>query len=177
MSHEETAATGTTTPLRVTIFNEFLHERENETVAGIYPDGIHKTLQRVLEASLPVEVETATLRAEQHGLSQEVVSATDVMLWWGHKAHGEVSDEVWDRVMRVNLTGTMLMCRAAIRLMLDAGGGSIVNVTSEAALRGSAAGAAYTASKHAVVGLTRSTLHDAHGPFGTAEQVLTVRMR
>lgn len=70
---------------------------------------------------------------------------------------GEVSDEVWERVMRVNVTGTMLMSRAAIPLMLEAGQGSIVNVTSEAGLRGSAAGAAYTTSKHAVVGLTRST--------------------
>lgn len=70
---------------------------------------------------------------------------------------GEVSDEVWERVMRVNVTGTMLMSRAAIPLMLEAGRGSIVNVASEAGLRGSAAGAAYTASKHAVVGLTRNT--------------------
>ncbi len=70
---------------------------------------------------------------------------------------GEVSDQVWERVMRVNVTGTMLMSRAAIPLMLEAGGGSIVNVTSEAGLRGSAAGSAYTTSKHAVVGLTRNT--------------------
>lgn len=70
---------------------------------------------------------------------------------------GEVSDAVWERVLRVNLTGTMLMSRAAIPLMLEAGQGSIVNVTSEAGLRGSAAGAAYTASKHAVNGLTLNT--------------------
>jgi len=70
---------------------------------------------------------------------------------------GEVSDAVWERVLRVNLTGTMLMSRAAIPLMLEGGSGSIVNVTSEAGLRGSAAGAAYTASKHGVNGLTLST--------------------
>lgn len=70
---------------------------------------------------------------------------------------GEVSDAVWERVMRVNVTGTMLMSRAAIPLMLEAGSGSIVNLTSEAGIRGSAAGAAYTASKHAVIGLTKST--------------------
>lgn len=70
---------------------------------------------------------------------------------------GEVSDDVWERVMRVNVTGTMLMCRAAIPLMLEAGRGSIVNVSSEAGLRGSAAGVAYTSSKHAVIGMTRST--------------------
>ncbi|MFH8252246.1 SDR family NAD(P)-dependent oxidoreductase [Microbacterium sp. B2969] len=70
---------------------------------------------------------------------------------------GELSDAVWERVMRVNVTGTMKLMRAVIPAMLAQGGGSIVNTASEAALRGSAAGAAYTASKHAVVGLTKST--------------------
>lgn len=70
---------------------------------------------------------------------------------------GELSDAVWERVMRVNVTGTMKMMRAVIPAMLAQGYGSIVNTASEAALRGSAAGAAYTASKHAVVGLTKSS--------------------
>lgn len=95
--------------IRVTIFNEFLHERENETVAGIYPDGIHKTLQRALEERLEVSVTTATLRDEQHGLSPEVVDRTDVMLWWGHKAHGDVSDEVAERVKLAVLGGMGLI--------------------------------------------------------------------
>lgn len=68
----------------------------------------------------------------------------------------EVSDDMWDRVLRINLTGTMRLSRAVLPVMLEAGSGRIVNVTSEAGLRGSAAGAAYTASKHAVVGLTKS---------------------
>ncbi|MET0734922.1 MAG: SDR family NAD(P)-dependent oxidoreductase [Microbacterium sp.] len=78
---------------------------------------------------------------------------------------GEMSDTVWERVMRVNVTGTMKLMRAAIPAMLAQGGGSIVNTASEAALRGSAAGAAYTASKHAVVGLTKSTAF-MYGPSG-----------
>lgn len=69
----------------------------------------------------------------------------------------EISDDVWDRVMAINVTGTMKMMRAVIPTMLAAGHGSIVNIASEAALRGSAAGATYTTSKHAVVGLTRSS--------------------
>ena len=69
----------------------------------------------------------------------------------------EVSDEVWSRVMNVNVVGTMKLMRAIVPKMLDAGAGSIVNITSEAGLRGSAAGAAYTASKHAVIGLTKSS--------------------
>lgn len=70
---------------------------------------------------------------------------------------GEVSDAVWNRVFNVNVTGTMKLMRAVIPAMQKAAAGQIVNVASEAGLRGSAAGAAYTASKHAVIGLTKSS--------------------
>lgn len=78
---------------------------------------------------------------------------------------GDVSDAVWDRVFRVNVNGTMKLMRAVIPAMLAQGGGSIVNTASEAALRGSAAGVAYTASKHAVAGLTKSSAF-MYGPSG-----------
>ena len=78
---------------------------------------------------------------------------------------GELTDAVWERVMNVNVTGTMKMMRAVVPSMLAQGYGSIVNTASEAALRGSAAGAAYTASKHAVVGLTKSSAF-MYGPSG-----------
>ncbi len=68
----------------------------------------------------------------------------------------EVDDATWDRVLGVNLTAVMRTSRAVIPLMIEAGGGAIVNVSSEAGLRASAAGVAYTASKHAVNGLTKS---------------------
>ncbi|SDE07428.1 SDR family NAD(P)-dependent oxidoreductase [Glycomyces harbinensis] len=68
----------------------------------------------------------------------------------------EVDDATWDRVMGVNVTAPMRLIRAVLPVMVAAGSGSIVNVSSEAGLRGSAAGAAYTASKHAIIGLTRS---------------------
>lgn len=68
----------------------------------------------------------------------------------------EVSDAVWERVFAVNVDGMFRLTRAVLPLMLEAGYGSVVNVTSEAGLRGSAAGLAYTASKHAVVGITKS---------------------
>ncbi|HEY9294238.1 MAG TPA: SDR family NAD(P)-dependent oxidoreductase [Microlunatus sp.] len=71
----------------------------------------------------------------------------------------EVTDEVWRRVMAINVDGTMRLMRAVLPIMLAQRSGSIVNVASEAALRGSAAGAAYTVSKHAVVGLTRNSAH------------------
>ncbi|GGS47477.1 SDR family NAD(P)-dependent oxidoreductase [Streptomyces griseoviridis] len=71
-------------------------------------------------------------------------------------ALADVSDAEWERVIRVNLTAPFLLSRAVLPHMLAAGRGAIVNTASEAALRGSAAGAAYTASKHGVVGLTKS---------------------
>jgi NAD(P)-dependent dehydrogenase (short-subunit alcohol dehydrogenase family) len=77
----------------------------------------------------------------------------------------EVGDAVWDRVFAINVTGTMKVMRAVVPAMLARAQGSIVNVASEAALRGSAAGAAYTASKHAVAGLTKSSAF-MYGPSG-----------
>jgi NAD(P)-dependent dehydrogenase (short-subunit alcohol dehydrogenase family) len=69
----------------------------------------------------------------------------------------EVDDATWERVFAVNVTAPMRLTRSVLPLMLQAGGGAIVNVSSEASLRASASGVAYTASKHAVNGLTKST--------------------
>ena len=77
----------------------------------------------------------------------------------------DVDDDTWDRVFRINVTALMRLTRAVLPLMLEAGTGSVVNVASEAGLRGSAAGAAYTASKHAVVGLTKNSAV-MYGPKG-----------
>ncbi|MFD9135280.1 SDR family NAD(P)-dependent oxidoreductase [Streptomyces bottropensis] len=77
----------------------------------------------------------------------------------------ETSDEVWDRVIAINLTGSFKLSRAALPVMIAAGRGSIVNVASEAALRGNSSGTAYTVSKHGVIGLTRSTAF-MYGPHG-----------
>jgi NAD(P)-dependent dehydrogenase (short-subunit alcohol dehydrogenase family) len=69
----------------------------------------------------------------------------------------EIDDATWDRVLAVNLTAIMRLTRAVLPSMINAGYGSIVNVSSEAGFRGSAAGTAYTTSKHAVIGFTKST--------------------
>jgi NAD(P)-dependent dehydrogenase (short-subunit alcohol dehydrogenase family) len=69
----------------------------------------------------------------------------------------EVDDATWNRVYAVNVTAVMRLMRAVLPLMIEAGSGAIVNVASEAALRGSAAGIAYTSSKHAVAGMTKNT--------------------
>lgn len=69
----------------------------------------------------------------------------------------ETSDELWSSVLSINLDALFRLTREVIPVMREAGSGSVVNVASEAALRGNAAGAAYTAAKHAVVGLTEHT--------------------
>ncbi len=69
----------------------------------------------------------------------------------------EVSDETWRRVLGINLEGPMFTSRQALKYMLERGSGSIINVASTAGIHGGSAGAAYTASKHGLVGLTRNT--------------------
>lgn len=83
----------------------------------------------------------------------------------------ELDDDTWQRVLNVNLTATMRLTRAVLPAMIEAGAGAIVNVASEAALRPSAAGAAYAASKHAVVGYTKSVAF-FHGPQGVRANVV-----
>ncbi len=70
---------------------------------------------------------------------------------------GELSDDIWRRVLSINLDGPMFTSRRAVQYMLTHGGGSIINIASTAGIHGGAAGAAYTAAKHALVGLTRNT--------------------
>jgi NAD(P)-dependent dehydrogenase (short-subunit alcohol dehydrogenase family) len=70
---------------------------------------------------------------------------------------GELTDDIWRRVLSINLDGPMFASRRAIPHMIAQGGGSIINTASTAGISGAAAGAAYTASKHALVGLTRNT--------------------
>ena len=89
-----------------------------------------------------------------HGRVDIVANVAGIMDWF-LPAH-EVDDETWRRVMAVNLDGPMMLTRAALPGMMERKSGAIVNVASVGGLRGGAAGAAYTASKHALVGLTRN---------------------
>ena len=96
-------------PVRVTIWNEFVHERRDERVRAIYPDGIHATIARGIAPLGDLRVRTATLDEPELGLSDGVLAATDVLVWWGHVAHDEVSDEVVDRVQARVLSGMGLV--------------------------------------------------------------------
>ncbi|WP_435365688.1 ThuA domain-containing protein [Haloarchaeobius sp. DYHT-AS-18] len=93
---------------RVTVWNEYQHEQENEAVAAVYPDGIHAAIAGALREG-GFEVQTATLDEPEHGLTEDVLAETDVLTWWGHKAHDEVSDEVVERVKTHVLDGMGLL--------------------------------------------------------------------
>lgn len=96
-------------PIRVTIWNEHRHERENPAYGAIYPEGIHGAIAAGLTDDERFEVVTATLDEPEHGLTDERLGATDVLVWWGHKAHGEVDDAVVERVHKRVMAGMGLV--------------------------------------------------------------------
>ena len=86
--------------IRVLVWNENVHERENGTVAKIYPRGIHGCIADALQRDTQLTIRTATLGDPGQGLAKDVLEQTDVLVWWGHAAHGRVKDEVVDRVLK-----------------------------------------------------------------------------
>jgi len=92
--------------LRVTIWNEFRHEQKNPAIAKIYPDGIHGAIAAHLRQQ-NMAVRTATLDKPEHGLTEALLDQTDVLVWWGHVAHHEVSDAIVDQVQARVLSGSM----------------------------------------------------------------------
>lgn len=93
--------------IKVTVWHEFAHEKIDENVRKIYPDGMHIAIKNFLKDDF--EVRTATLDDEECGLTKEVLDNTDVLIWWGHMAHGKVPDEVVDRVYDAVLSGMGLI--------------------------------------------------------------------
>jgi len=86
---------------KVTIWNEFLHEQNDGPVKKVYPDGIHEAIKKELLGCDPsLEIRTAWLDQPNHGLSEELLSDTDVLFWWGHMAHQKVSDDVAEMVVK-----------------------------------------------------------------------------
>ena len=114
-----------TNDLRITVWNENIHEREEEDVAALYPSGIHGAIAEGLRDLLPdATVSTATLEEPEHGLTEDRLAQTDVLFWWGHGAHDQVDEAIVERVAEHVLGGMGLVVlhsghfsRIFIRLM------------------------------------------------------------
>ena len=95
--------------IRAVVWGENVHEQTNAVVRGIYPDGMHACIAEALNEHSGIEATTATLQETEHGLPQSRLSQTDVLLWWGHAAHGAVEDAVVDRVAEAVWSGMGLI--------------------------------------------------------------------
>jgi trehalose utilization protein len=96
--------------LRITVWNEYRHELDKKHPAStIYPEGIHSAIAQGLRENPGFEVRTATLDEPEHGLTDDVLAHTDVLLWWGHMAHGEVRDDIVAKVQARVLDGMGLI--------------------------------------------------------------------
>jgi trehalose utilization protein len=87
-------------PIRALVWGENIHERKNAVVARTYPDGMHNAIAAALNEDAGIDADTATLQEPEHGLPEARLAETDVLLWWGHAAHGDVSDAVVERVQQ-----------------------------------------------------------------------------
>lgn len=141
---------------------------EGATVVGVdvNAEGLEKVRAQIEEAGGEVTIVTADITdqeavdrvvqttLERYGRIDVLANIAGIMDWF-LPAH-ELDDETWRRVMAVNVNGPMLLMRATLPVMMRQKAGAIVNVGSVGGLRGAAAGFAYTTSKHALVGMTKS---------------------
>lgn len=95
--------------INVTIWNEFRHEKIHEEVIKVYPEGIHKVLADALGVENEFNISIATLDEPYHGLTDDVLESTDVLLWWSHAAHNEVQDEVVNKIYNRVMEGMGLI--------------------------------------------------------------------
>jgi len=96
-------------PIRVTVWGEYRHEKQNARVAEIYPRGMHEAIASHLRKSANLQVTTATLDEPEHGLTDERIKATDVLIWWGHMAHDDLREEIVERCYLRVLAGMGLI--------------------------------------------------------------------
>lgn len=98
--------------IRTLVWNEYLHEKDDPRVRKVYPEGIHNAIAdglRELDLEGELDVGTATMEMPEQGLSRDVLERTDVLLWWGHRAHHQVDDAIVERVRQRVLDGMGLI--------------------------------------------------------------------
>ena len=93
--------------INVVIWNEFRHEKKSEAVKKLYPNGIHAFLKDFLQVNEDLDITLAALDDPDQGLPDELLERTDVLLWWGHMAHKEVSDELVAKIQKRVYLGKM----------------------------------------------------------------------
>ena len=147
----------------------FAKEGAKVVVSDIVPERVDRVVKEIIEAGGTAVGVVANVAAEEDvqkmidtaverfGTLDVLVNNAGIMDNFV-PAH-ELTDELWERVLTVNLTGPMRTIRKALPIMMEKGGGSIVNVASVAGVGGSRAGAAYTASKHAMIGLSKNVAY------------------
>ncbi|MGZ9812523.1 ThuA domain-containing protein [Pseudoroseicyclus sp. H15] len=94
---------------RAIVWGENVHEQKNALVRKLYPEGMHATIAEALNAAEGISAETATLQEPEHGLPEGRLDNCDVLFWWGHAAHGDVSEEVAIRVQEAVWAGMGLV--------------------------------------------------------------------
>lgn len=161
--------TGAGSGIGLAITHRFLAEGAYVVGADVAEDHLAalEALDGVTAAKADVtsgaDIDRLVTFAREQGRLDTLVNNAGIMD--GFRPVGEVTDEVWERVLAVNLTGPMVLTRAALPAMLEAGRGVIINISSIGGLVGGRAGAAYTASKHGLIGLTKNiaATYGAHG--------------
>lgn len=93
--------------IKVTIWNEFRHEKTDAAAKALYPNGIHATIGDFLSKDETLEIRLAALDDSEQGLPDSLLNDTDVLIWWGHMAHKEVNDELVTKIQRRVLLGRM----------------------------------------------------------------------
>lgn len=126
----------------------------DETVSDITAAG-GSAVGRIVDVSREADI-SAMVEAGLKNFGRIDILCNNAGVLDGVSPVAEVTDELWERVLRINLTGPFLACRKVIPIMLGQGGGTILNIASVAGLFGCRGGAAYVASKHGLVGLTKN---------------------
>jgi len=147
----------------------FAREGARVVVTGRRPDPIRTVAEEIGGVAVPGDAAdpahaAASVEAAERSFGGLDVVVANAGVGFGGAA-GEVDDERWDRTLAVNLSGPLRLVRASLPALQRTGHGSIVLMSSVSALVGAAGSAAYTASKAALLGLTRSLAVD-YGPRG-----------